>query len=66
MQKILILIGILFILAGLLLPWLLRSGLGNLPGDIVFKRGNFTFYFPLLTSLLISIVFSLLLWFLNK
>ena len=34
----------------------------RLPGDIVFRRGNFTFFFPLMTSIVLSIVISLLLW----
>ena len=38
------------------------GGLGRLPGDFVFRRGNFTFYFPIVTSILLSIVLSLLLW----
>lgn len=61
MGKLLIIFGIIFILAGFLLtilpkiPWL-----GRLPGDICVERKNFTFYFPLATSLLISIVLSLI------
>jgi len=39
-----------------------RLGLGRLPGDIVYRRGNFSFYFPLMTSILLSIVISLILW----
>jgi len=37
-------------------------GDNNAPGDIVYRRGNFTFYFPLMTSILLSILLSLLLW----
>jgi hypothetical protein len=37
-------------------------GLGRLPGDLIYKRGNFTFYFPLMTSIVLSIMLSLLLW----
>lgn len=37
-------------------------GLGRLPGDIVFRRGNFTFYFPVATSILLSLGLTLLLW----
>lgn len=66
MQKILILIGIVFILIGLLLPWILRLGIGHLPGDIFIKRDNFTFYFPLTTGIILSILLSLLYWFLHK
>ena len=46
---------------------LFRSGwLGKLPGDIIVKRENFTFYFPLATCILISIVLSLLFWLFRK
>ena len=59
----LILLGVVFILIGLgflfadKIPWL-----GRLPGDIYVKRGNFSFYFPLGTCILISIVLSLIFW----
>jgi len=49
-------IGVLFTLAGRV-PWL-----GRLPGDIHIKRENFTFYFPLATSIIISLVLSFILW----
>lgn len=49
-------VGILLLLAGRV-PWL-----GRLPGDIYVQRGNWTFYFPLATSLLISVVLTLLFW----
>jgi len=41
-------------------------GLGHLPGDIVIERGNFRFYFPIVTCLVVSGVVSLILWFLNR
>ncbi|HXG17466.1 MAG TPA: DUF2905 domain-containing protein [Methylomirabilota bacterium] len=59
--KMLMLLGGLLVLVGALLtlggklPWV-----GRLPGDIVIQRDNFTFYFPLATSILISVVLSLL------
>lgn len=49
-------IGVIFTIAGKL-PWL-----GRLPGDIHIKRDNFTFYFPLATSILISVILSFILW----
>jgi len=61
--KILVGFGLLIALAGVVLvlvgrvPWI-----GRLPGDIHIQRGNFTFYFPLATSLLLSVVLSLLLY----
>jgi hypothetical protein len=53
---IIILVGVVVTLAGKL-PWL-----GRLPGDISFKRENFSFYFPLGTCLLLSLIFSLIMW----
>ena len=59
--KMLILLGVFIILAGLLLlvgekiPWV-----GRLPGDIIIKKERFTFYFPLATSIIISIILTLL------
>ncbi len=50
------------LLLGPRLPW----RLGRLPGDIVVRRNNFTFYFPLVTSLALSVVLSLLLWLLGR
>ena len=66
MQKAFILIGVIFILIGIFLPWLQRLNVGHLPGDIIIKRDNFTFYFPLMTSIILSILLSLLFWFLRK
>ena len=59
-------LGIFFLAMGLLWPWLLKLGLGRLPGDIVFERGNARFYFPLTTSIIVSLLLSLLLWLLRK
>ena len=66
--KTLILAGILLAIGGLgvwvfasfgsSIPWLNRFG--SLPGDIYIKRGNFTFYFPLMTSIVISVVLSII------
>ena len=66
MQRFLIGLGLVVLLAGLAWPWLGRIGLGRLPGDILFQRGNTTFYFPLGTCLLISIVLSGLFWLFNR
>lgn len=65
--KTFILIGVIFIFVGGVLflagkiPWL-----GRLPGDIVIKRENFTFYFPLMTSVAISILLTIIFYFLNR
>ena len=66
MQRLLIGLGAVLVLAGLLWPWLTRLGLGRLPGDIRIERDGFSFYFPLVTGLLISAVISLILWFLRR
>jgi hypothetical protein len=66
MSRALIIIGLLIVGLGLLWPWLGRIGLGQLPGDIVVERENFTFYFPITTGLLLSAVLSLLVWLLGR
>ena len=60
--RLLIVLGGVLLLAGLALTFFGRMGLGRLPGDFVYRRGNFSVYFPLMTSILLSIVLSLLLW----
>lgn len=62
MQRLLIAIGVISLLAGALWPWLSRFPWGRLPGDISIEREGFSFHFPLMTSLLVSVVLSLLLW----
>ena len=51
---------------GIAWPLLSRIGLGPLPGDIMIQRGNTSFYFPIVTCILVSIVFSALLWLFNR
>jgi hypothetical protein len=53
-------IGFALIFAGKI-PWL-----GRLPGDFFFRGGKFSFYFPLTTSILISVILTLLFWFINR
>src|SRR5712691_6737739 len=60
--RILILCGVVFVVLGLLVTVAPRIGIGRLPGDIVYRRGNFTLYLPLMTSLLLSIALTILLW----
>ncbi|PYQ31503.1 MAG: DUF2905 domain-containing protein [Acidobacteria bacterium] len=60
--RMLILLGGMLLLAGIALTAFGGLGIGRLPGDLVYRRGNFTFYFPLMTSILLSIALSLLLW----
>ncbi|WP_137388263.1 DUF2905 domain-containing protein [Rhodoligotrophos defluvii] len=66
MSRTLIIIGLAIAAAGLLWPWLRELGLGKLPGDILIERENFTFYAPITTGLLISVVLSLVLWLINR
>lgn len=67
MGKILIIVGIVLVLAGVLLQLSPRIPfLGRLPGDIVVDRGNFKMYFPITTSILLSIILSLILYLINK
>jgi len=62
----LIILGIVLIVVGVLWPWLSKLGLGRLPGDIVIERDNFTFYLPITTSILVSVVLSVILWLLGR
>ncbi len=57
---VLALLGLVFLVTAKV-PWI-----GRLPGDIVWRRGNFTFYFPLATSILVSLLLSLVLWLLSR
>ena len=66
MSRTLIILGILIALAGVLWPWLGRLGLGRLPGDILIQRETFTLYVPITSGLLVSLVLSLLFWFVNR
>jgi membrane protein implicated in regulation of membrane protease activity len=65
-RRILIIAGIILLVVGILWPYLTRLGLGRLPGDIAIERQNFRFYFPVVTSLVISVVLTLLFWLLRR
>jgi hypothetical protein len=65
-SRFLIGLGLVLLLLGLVWPLLSKLGLGRLPGDIVVEREGFTFHFPLMTGIVISIVLSLVLWLLNR
>jgi hypothetical protein len=62
--KLIVVAGVVLVILGLILVLAGRSHLpiGHLPGDIIYRRKNVTFYFPLATSILISIVLSLILY----
>ena len=62
----LILLGVVLVVLGVFWPWISRLGLGRLPGDIVIERENFSLYIPIVSSLLIRIVLSLVLWLVNR
>jgi hypothetical protein len=66
MSRMLIIMGLLLVALGVLWPWLGRLGLGRLPGDVVVEGEKYTLYAPITTGILISIVLSLILWFLNR
>ncbi|MGH6823020.1 MAG: DUF2905 domain-containing protein [Methylocella sp.] len=66
MSRTLILLGLILVAAGLLWRWIGVLRIGRLPGDIVVQHQNFTFYFPLTTGLLISVVVTLILWFTGR
>ena len=66
MSRLLITIGLILVAAGVLWPWIQKSGLGRLPGDIVIERENFRFYLPVTTMIVVSVVISLILWLLRK
>ncbi len=65
-QKLLIIIGLLLILIGLFYPFFRDIGFGRLPGDIVIKKENSSFYFPIVTCIVVSVIISLILIFLKK
>ena len=60
MQKILIMWGIVILVIGLLYPFIKKLGLGQLPGDVIFKSGNSTFIFPVVTCIIISVVLTII------
>ena len=64
--RFLIVTGLVALAAGALWPVIAKVGFGRLPGDIAIERENTTLYFPLATGLVVSIVFSLLLWLLAR
>ena len=68
MARVLIVLGLVILAAGLLWPYLSQLGLGRLTGDIVIEREkeNMTLYFPLATCLLISLLLSVVLWVVNR
>jgi hypothetical protein len=62
MAKWLITLGIVLVALGVAWPLLAKLGLGRLPGDVHIQRDGVDFYFPVTTSIIVSLVLSLLLW----
>jgi Protein of unknown function (DUF2905) len=61
-QRWLIVLGALLLAAGLGWPLIARLGLGRLPGDLLIRRAGATFYFPIVTCLVVSAALTLILW----
>jgi len=66
MQRVLIVIGVVLVLVGLVWPWLSRLGLGRLPGDIRIETDYGVFFLPITTCVIISVVLSLVIWFIRR
>ncbi|MBB5349356.1 DUF2905 domain-containing protein [Desulfoprunum benzoelyticum] len=66
MGRTLVLLGMVLVAVGLAWPWLQKLPFGRLPGDIFIKREGFQFFFPVTTSILISIILTLIFWLFRK
>ncbi|UII28121.1 DUF2905 domain-containing protein [Fulvivirga maritima] len=67
MGKVLIIIGVVLIIIGIILHFEIKIPLlGKLPGDINIKRENFRFYFPVMTSIILSVLLSLIIYIIQK
>jgi hypothetical protein len=66
MSRTLIIIGLCIVAIGILWPWLSKLPFGQLPGDIAIRRENMSFYFPITTMILISLILSAVLWLFNR
>lgn len=64
--KLLIAVGIIVVIVGVLMLLNIKIPFGKLPGDIVIKKENFTFAFPIVTCIIASIVLSFLMWIISK
>jgi uncharacterized protein HemY len=65
-RRVLIVLSVAILAAGLAWPFLSRLGLGRLPGDIAIQRPGFSLYFPIVTCLIVSVVLTLLFWLFRK
>jgi len=66
MQRLLLISGLIFMVVDLLWPFISQLGLGRLPGDINIQREGFSFYAPITTSILVSLVLSLVFWLVRR
>jgi uncharacterized protein HemY len=66
LQRTLIILGIIILLAGLLWPWLIKLPIGKLPGDIIIDKPNFKIYIPITTMVIISLLLTLIFWIFRK
>jgi len=62
MQRFLVIVGLVLLIVGLAWPWLSRLPFGRLPGDIHIVREGFSFHFPIVTCIVISLLLSILFW----
>ena len=60
MQKILIILGVIILIIGLLYPYIKKLEFGQLPGDMIFKSGNSTFFLPIVTCIIISLILTII------
>ena len=66
MQRLLIVVGLLILVVGIAWPWIARLGRGRLPGDVNVERDGWSFHFPIVTSIVVSLVLTFLLWLFRK
>jgi hypothetical protein len=66
MSRALIIIGVAIAAVGVLWPWIARLGFGRLPGDIYVQREGFTFYAPITSGIVVSVVLSIIFWLLSR
>ena len=66
MQRTLIIVGIIILLAGLLWPWIVKLPIGKLLGDIIIDKPNFKIYIPITTMIIFSLLVTLIIWLFRK
>jgi hypothetical protein len=66
MSRLLITLGLVLLLLGVLWPILKKIGIGHLPGDMLIQQSDFTFYFPITTCIIISVLLSTIFWILHR